>query len=244
VKRCFLLIGGALLLTTLAAATDEPPRYEAFAGFQYVRANQFNQNAGLGTVIGGFDMYGGDGQFQYNFNKWISGVIDGGAVNKPNVAVPGLVITNPGGPLLPPGTPLSIGVQNTTAFTFGGPRIYWRHGRWAPFGEVLFGGAFRRVSTGVIALTSPTTPFVPVVSPATLFPGPNAVVSARLSASENAFAMRVGGGLDYKLGKYFSLRPVEVDYILTRFPSLSTGFRENQSSIAASAGIIFTFGAL
>jgi hypothetical protein len=35
---------------------------------------------------------------------------------------------------------------------------------------------------------------------------------------------------------------VEVDYILTRFPSLSTGSRENQSSIAASAGVIFTFG--
>ena len=236
-KRCFLLIGGALLLTMIAAAT-EPPRYEAYAGFQYVRANQFNQNAGLATAIGGFSMYGGDGQFQYNFNKWISGVIDGGAVNKPGLAVPSLS-TIPGGPAV-----VDVHVQNTTAFTFGGPRIYWRHGRWAPFGEVLFGGAFRRVSTGVIAVTSPATPFVPVVSPANLFPGPNAVVSARLSASENAFAMRVGGGLDYKLGKYFSVRPVEVDYILTRFPNLSTGFRENQSSIAASAGIIFTFGAL
>ena len=223
-KRCFLLIGGALLLTMIAAATDEPPRYEAYVGFQYVRANQFNQNAGLGTVIGGFDMYGGDGQFQYNFNKWISGVIDGGAVNKPNVGI--------------------VNAQNTTAFVFGGPRIYWRHGRWAPFGEVLFGAAFRRVSTGVFAVTEPTTPFIPVANPSNLFPGPDTLVSARLSASQNAFAMRVGGGLDYKLGKYFSLRPVEVDYILTRFPSISTGFRENQSSIAASAGIIFTFGAL
>jgi hypothetical protein len=53
--------------------------------------------------------------------------------------------------------------------------------------------------------------------------------------------MRIGGGLDYRLHN-FSLRAVEVDYILTRFPNLTTGLRENQNSIAASAGVIFTFG--
>jgi hypothetical protein len=55
--------------------------------------------------------------------------------------------------------------------------------------------------------------------------------------------MRIGGGLDYRLNKHLGIRAVEVDYILTRFPNLSTGFRENQNSIAASAGVIFTFGA-
>ena len=54
--------------------------------------------------------------------------------------------------------------------------------------------------------------------------------------------MKVGGGVDYRLNKNFSFRPVEVDYVLTRFPNLSTGFRDNQSSIAASAGVLFTFG--
>ena len=54
--------------------------------------------------------------------------------------------------------------------------------------------------------------------------------------------MRAGGGLDYRLSRHFSVRAVEVDYILTRFPSLSTGSRETQNSIAASAGINFTFG--
>jgi hypothetical protein len=55
--------------------------------------------------------------------------------------------------------------------------------------------------------------------------------------------MKVGGGLDYRLNKHFSFRPLEVDYVLTRFPSLSTGSQDNQSSIAASAGVLFTFGA-
>jgi hypothetical protein len=116
VKKYFKVNVLVLLFVAVAAATqNDVPRYEAYLGFQYVRANQFNQNTGLGTVIGGFDMYGGHGQFIYNFNTWLSGVIDAGAVNKPNVVVPGL-ITNPGGTL----SVLDVGVQNTTAFTYGG----------------------------------------------------------------------------------------------------------------------------
>jgi Outer membrane protein beta-barrel domain len=223
-KKSITLISAVLLFAMVGAATDFP-RYEAYLGFQYVRANQFNQNFGLGEAIGGFSMYGGTGQFIYNFNRWISGVVSAGAVNKPNVGI--------------------LNAQNTTAYTYAGPRIYWRHHRgFAPFGEVLFGGAYRRVSTEVNALTSPDTPAIPVANPAQLFPGPLSVVTARLAASQNAFSMMAGGGLDYRLNKRFSLRPIEVDYILTRFPSLTTGYRANQSSIGASAGIIFTFGAL
>ena len=223
-KKYFTINVLVLLFAVVASAQNEVPRYEAYLGFQYVRANQFNQNTGLGTTIGGFDMYGGSGQFIYNFNKRISGVIDGGAVNKPNVAV------------------LDAHLQNTTAFVYAGPRIYYRRHGLSPFAEVLFGGAFRRVSTEVTALTSIDTPNIPVVNPLNLFPGPLTVVDARLTAAENAFSMKVGGGVDYRLSKHFSLRPMEVDYVLTRFPSLSTGTHENQNSIAASAGIIFTFG--
>jgi hypothetical protein len=210
------------LFALVASAQQDVPRYEAYLGFQYVRANQFNQNLGLAQSIGGFSMYGGDGQFIYNFNKWISAVGDFGAVNKPNVGI--------------------VNAQNTTAFAYGGPRFYYRRHRLSPFGQVLFGGAFRHVSTKVTALTSIDTPNLPVVAPSNLFPGPLAVVTAGLSNTQNAFSMRTGGGLDYRLSRHFSVRAVEVDYILTRFPNLSTGVRENQSSIAASAGIIFTFG--
>jgi hypothetical protein len=225
VKKCFTMTIFVLLFAVAAVAENEVPRYEAYLGFQYVRANQFNQNTGLGQAIGGFDMYGGDGQFVYNFSKWLGGVIDAGAVNKPNVAV------------------LNAHIQNTTAFVYAGPRFYFhKGGRIHPFGEVLFGGAFRRVSTEVTALTSIDTPNIPVVNPTGLFPGPLTVVNARLAASENAFSMKIGGGFDWRLNKRFSFRPLEIDYVLTRFPSLSTGTRENQNSIAASAGVIFTFG--
>jgi hypothetical protein len=223
VKKSITLILVVPLFALMASAQQDVPRSEAYLGFQYVRANQFNQNNGLAQSIGGFDMYGGHGQFIWNFNKWISAVGDFGAVNKPNIGI--------------------INVQNTTAFAYGGPRFYYRKHRLSPFGEVLFGGAFRHASTEVTALTFIDTPNLPVVSPPNLFPGPLAVVRAGLSTTQNAFSMRTGGGLDYRLSKHFSARAVEVDYILTRFPSLSTGVRENQSSIAASAGIIFTFGA-
>ena len=222
-KKSITLISVALLFALVGAAT-EPPRYEVFLGCTYVRANQFNQNSGLGQSIGGFDMNGGTGQFIYNFNKWLSGVGDFGAVYKPNVGF--------------------VNVSNTTAFTFGGPRVSYRKGHFIPFAECLFGAAYRHLSTGVNVLTGPDTPVIPVANPSNLFPGPLAVTTASLSTTQTAFAMKVGGGLDYKVNKHFSFRAVEVDYVLTRFPNASSGFRNNQSSIAASAGFIFTFGAM
>jgi len=216
----------------VGAATDEP-KYEVYLGFQYVRANQFNQNSGLAQSIGGFSLYGGDGQFIYNFNHWVSFVADAGGVNKPNIGLPGV----------------DLSIADTTAFVYGGPRFYLRklhHGIFGlqPFGEILFGGAFRHLSTNVTGLTSIETPSLPIATPyGILFPGPLAVVNGELHNTENAFSMKVGGGLDYKINKHFGFRPLEVDYVLTRFPSLSDGVRENQSSIAASAGLLFTWGA-
>jgi len=231
-KKTITLISAVLLFAMVGAATDVP-RYEVYLGYQYVRANQFNQASGLATNIGGYDMHGGDGQFIYSFNHWLSFVGDAGGVNKPNIGIPGF----------------ALGVANTTAFVYGGPRFYYRrhhHGilGLTPFGEILFGGAFRHLSTEVTVLTSPDTPIPPISSPfAILFPGPLAVVNAELKTTQNAFSMKVGGGLDYRFNKHIGFRPVEVDYVLTRFPDPSTGYRANQNSIAASAGFLFTWGA-
>jgi Outer membrane protein beta-barrel domain len=222
-KKSITLVAVVLAFALTAAATDQS-QYEAYLGFQYVRANQFNQNFGLGQEIGGFSMYGGDGQFIYNFNRWLSGVGSFGAVNKPNVGI--------------------INASNTTAFTLFGPRVYYRTHGFSPFAEALFGASYRHISTQVEAITLPDTPILPVANPSTLFPGPFALVNGQLNTTQTAFTMMVGGGLDYRLSRHFSLRALEVDYVLTRFPSLTSGYRANQSSIAASAGVIFTFGSL
>jgi hypothetical protein len=228
-KKSITLISSVLLFSMVGAATDVP-RYEVYLGYQYVRANQFSQSSGLATSIGGYDMHGGDGQFIYNFKPWLSGVVDAGGVNKGNIGIPDFAVS----------------VANTTAFVYGGPRFYYRRHRrgLTPFGEILFGAAFRHLSTNVNALTSFDTPNVPISTPfGTLFPGPLAVVNAELTTNQNAFSMKVGGGLDWKFSKHVGFRPMEVNYVLTRFPNLSTGDRSNQHSIAASAGFLFMWGA-
>jgi hypothetical protein len=231
-KKTITLISAVLLFAMVGAATDVP-KYEIYLGYQYVRANQFNQTSGLATSIGGYDMHGGDGQFIYNFKHWLSGVADAGGVTKGNIGIPGF----------------ALGVSNTTAFIYGGPRFYYRRHHkgmlgFTPFGQILFGAAFRHLSTGVTALTDINTPNPPIANPFNgLFPGPLTVVNAQLTTNQNAFSMKVGGGLDYRFNKHFGFRLPEVNYVLTRFPDLATGNRANQNSIAASAGFLFTWGA-
>jgi hypothetical protein len=230
--KSITLISAVLLFAMVGAATDVP-QYEVYLGYQYVRANQFNQTSGLATSIGGYDMHGGTGQFSYNYKHWLSFVGEGGGVNKGNIGIPGF----------------ALGVSNTTAFVYGGPRFYYRRHHkgvmgLTPFGEILFGAAFRHLTTNVTALTSLNTPNVPISGPFNiLFPGPLTVVNAQLTTNQNAFSMKVGGGLDWRFSKHVGFRPVQVDYVLTRFPDLATGNRSNQNSLAASAGFLFTWGA-
>jgi hypothetical protein len=54
--------------------------------------------------------------------------------------------------------------------------------------------------------------------------------------------MITGGGLDWRISKRFAFRPIEVDYVLTTFPSLLTGNSSSQNGLRASTGFIFTFG--
>jgi opacity protein-like surface antigen len=59
--------------------------------------------------------------------------------------------------------------------------------------------------------------------------------------TQNAFAMAVGGGIDYNLNHRFSVKPIEVEYLLTEMND-KTGFGSRQNDIRYSAGIVFKFG--
>jgi opacity protein-like surface antigen len=220
--KSITVIAAGLLSVFVASATDVP-RYEVFLGYTYVRANQFNQNTGLGQEIGGFDMNGGSAQFIYNFNKNFSGVADIGAVTKQNVGI--------------------INANNTTTFYMFGPRYSYRsESRFTPYAQIVFGGATRSLSRQLDVLTGANIPVFPVVAPQSLFPGANTQITAQVSATQTAFAMAVGGGLDWKIAKRITFRPIAVDYVLTRFPSYFTGDNSNQNSIRASIGVVFTIG--
>jgi len=222
-KKIITVVATSLYFALVAGATDVP-KSEVFIGYTYVRANQFNQNTGLGQELGGFDMNGGSGQFIYNFNKSFSAVADIGAVTKQNVGI--------------------INADDTTAFYMFGPRWSYRsESRFTPYVQVVFGAATRTLSRQLDVFTGANIPTFPVVTPHDLFPDPNVQITAQVSADQTAFAMAAGGGLDWRIGKHFSFRPISVDYVLTRFESPLTGSNSNQNSIRASAGIIFTFGA-
>ena len=107
---------------------------------------------------------------------------------------------------------LGSGVDGTVSTYLFGPRVsYHRYGRVTPFGEVLFGVA----RTDASLLNTNNT--------------------------QNAFAMTVGGGIDYRLNSHFSLRPAKVDYLLTRFDEANNNNKQTQNNLRVSTGIVFRF---
>jgi opacity protein-like surface antigen len=109
------------------------------------------------------------------------------------------------------GNLLSTHVSGTLSTYMFGPRISYRHlGRITPFGQVLFGVAHADASAFGTANT------------------------------QNAFAMAVGGGVDYRLLHHLALRPFQVDYLMTRFNVGTTG-TQTQNNLRVSTGVVFRF---
>jgi outer membrane immunogenic protein len=106
-------------------------------------------------------------------------------------------------------TGLPSGVSaNQMSYLFG-PRMYFptNHGRIFPYVQALFGGD--RLSSSVSGLGS---------------------------ASDNAFAMAIGGGADITLSKHVSLRAAQFDYFYTHFGG------EGQNNFRIQSGIVYRFG--
>ena len=208
--RSILRIIAAVPLFALVASATDWPKYETFLGYSWVR---FNPNSGY---IPSFNANGGYGQFQYNFSRMFSGVIDAGAVTK--------------------GELQGLDITSTIASVTAGPRFSYRnHSRFTPFVHVLFGGAFGSASVPVVGAVLPPG----VVLPPTV---PGRIV-ARLTTSDSNFAMFAGGGLDIKLSKHIAFRPIGADYYLTRVSSVLTGNTSNRNNFRYTGGINFLFGA-
>ena len=95
------------------------------------------------------------------------------------------------------------------SFMFG-PRIsYRKNDRITPFAHVLFGGT--HVNAGAFGV----------------------------GASDNAFSVAIGGGVDAKINDHFAFRVGQFDYVLTRFniPTISN----TQHNFAISTGIVIRF---
>ena len=108
---------------------------------------------------------------------------------------------------------------NLFTYMFG-PQFKKHTGRFQPFGEALFGAAHTNTY-------------------ANLF---NTIHAVSGSSNNNAFAMAFGGGVDFVLGRNVQLRPVEVDYLYTRFGVSGTSYTGNQNNFRYVGGLNFTFG--
>src|SRR5579863_209865 len=172
---------------------------------------------GNGANIAPFSLNGGGGGIVYNFNRFfgIKGDLQGyGSTTR---VFSNLAIQNPDGTF----TLIPQARVNGNLFTYmGGPQLRLPTHTFKPFAEFLFGGAHTNTYTNLVKVTGATV-------------GPN----------NNAFAMAVGGGFDIRVSKNISIRPFQMDYLLTRFgTSLIPGGSHNQNNFRYVAGVNFTFG--
>jgi hypothetical protein len=93
-----------------------------------------------------------------------------------------------------------------------GPRFNWRHSRLNPYVQFLFGGAYVW----------------------------NTPVNGS-SFTQNAFATAAGGGLDYNWTKLISVKPIQVEYVMTQIDA-TNGFGSHQNDVRYSAGVVFKLG--
>ena len=165
-----------------------------------------------------FSLNGGGGALVYNFNGFIGVKVDLQGYGSTTRTVNNFVVVNPQGVT----TIVNSGAVQTNLFTYmAGPQLRIPTHTFKPFAEFLFGGALTHFH-GNLATGASTT---------------------NVNTSNNAFAMAVGAGLDIRINKTISIRPFQMDYLLTRVGnSLIPGGNHNQNNFRYSAGINLTFG--
>lgn len=56
---------------------------------------------------------------------------------------------------------------------------------------------------------------------------------------QSHYAMATGGGIDVRVSRHFSIRPIQAEYLMTRLPN---GLNNRQDNFRFSAGVSLTFG--
>jgi len=212
------------LLFAGVAAAQETPTVEVFGGYTFIHVNVGSYSTAVPVVIGPELAPPGASQLRALFpaSGTVTSNLQGGsgslAYNLNNWF--GLAADFGGSKISSinvSGAP-SVNV-NSTLFTYVfGPRFSYRgYKKVTPFAQVLVGGAH---------ITDVTS------------------AGVTLAKGENAFAMTVGGGLDWNVTKLVAIRVGQVEYALTKFsnPFSLTGASGTQNNLRVSAGIVFRLG--
>lgn len=202
----------AVILLGVSAFAQEFPRFEVGGDYSFVR---FSPNA---AYTQGHSLNGGGGTFVVNINEYLGIKADfQGYQSTTNT------FTIPAGVIFPNKT---VGTASGDIFTYTfGPQLKVRAHGFHPYGHVLFGAAHTNVYASAFKNICQ-----PLVNGCTI----------KTSPAEDAFAMVFGGGVDIPFGKTISFKPVEVDYLLTRFTNQFAN--SNQNNFRYVAGVVFSFG--
>jgi opacity protein-like surface antigen len=109
----------------------------------------------------------------------------------------------------------SNGTSRTHQYTYlFGPEVSLPS-RVSPFAHVLFGGTHQSIS-------------------ASSFAGSN-IVNSVLASTNSGFSTALGAGIDLKVVPHVWIRPIQIDYLITRLGS------KTQNQARVSAGVVFHF---
>lgn len=207
-----LLFVAFVLLFGSATFAQDTPKVEVAVDYSFVHANPQNNN-----LIGTFNLNGGGASVAYYFSKYVGVVGElqayGSYTRTVNV---------PPGPYCDSESNCVVTAQGNLFTYNGGPIFKVRMKHFEPFAEALFGGAHSNFYGNLYKDC-----------------GPAGCIVASKSPSNNAFDFIIGGGIDIPVNEHFAVRPVEFDYMLTRFGNAFTGGNNNQSNFRYQAGIEF-----
>jgi hypothetical protein len=206
-------VAGIILLSGMVAWAQEFPRVDVGVDYSYARYGPSS------PYSQGHSLNGGGGELNVNINEYLGIKMDlqgyGSNTTTFNIAPNS---TFPAG---------AHGNVQGNLFTYlFGPQFKVRAHHIQPYAQLLFGGAHSNVYGNAYH-----TICQPLAGGCTLSKAPAA----------DAFAMDFGGGVDIPLGKHVTIRPAQIDYLLTRFTNPFTG-TNNQNNFRYSAGFLFSFG--
>src|SRR6266404_1747258 len=211
--RNTIMFAALLLSSTVAFAQEETQRVELFGEYSYLRFNPTIPRLNNRSFNGG----GGGATFNINRYLGIKGELMGYGSTSFTTTVSAPIVTPKG--TVPAGTFNSQGNMFTYLF---GPVVKLPLSRITPFGELLFGGSnsngYANLSKAIIA--------------------GGGTISA--TGTQHPFTMAFGGGLDVHINHNFSIRPIELDWVLTRYTNPLTN-TNNQNSFRYTAGFVYRF---
>ena len=203
-----------LIFLPAAASAEDVPKWEAFGGFSYFRAETAPELDVLG--VGHMNTFGWHGSISDYPVHWFGATFDfSGAYGQPTLTIPANYL-GPGVPETDQNIKNAIKTSAHT-FMFGPSFAYRRHPNVKAFAHVLLGGLNGRSS-----LTS----------------SGEMLVGYPVTSSDWVFGYAVGGGFDVKMAKRVGLR-MQGDLIRSTFQD---GGNDWQNNIRVSVGLVFRLG--